>query len=227
MNPQEIDHIRRLREALDALADEAAPGGVCPDAGRLWDASRGELPSRETEEIVDHLSTCRACAQAWRLAVDLGRHAPPATVPVAAEAASYWTLARLAPAFVGSFVLIVAGTLVFQVWRGADPAPTSDSPTRQFIEPSELVEIVGPDGAVTETSNQFRWEPVPGAEIYQVRVYAEDGTLVWTSEDLTEPSVAWPESVTLGTDTYYWGVTALRDGEIVAESGLATVELAR
>ena len=227
---QEIGHVRRLREALDALAAEAAPGGHCPDADRLWDASRGELASHETEEIVDHLSACRACARVWRLAVDLGREAPTlATVPALAEAeaAPYWTLARLAPAFVGSFVVIIAGALLFQIWQGGpEPAALSDSPTRQFIEPSALVDIIEPDGAVPEAPGQLRWEPVPDVEVYQVRIYVEDGTLAWTSDDVAGSSVAWPESVALGNETYYWGVTALRAGEIVAESGLATVELA-
>ena len=227
MTADAIDHVRRLREALDSLADEAVPGDICPDAGQLWDAARGELPHHEAQEVVDHLSACRACSRVWQLAVDLTKDLPPAVapVPVGVTVMSSWTLARLAPVFVGSLAVMIAGTLVFQIFRVAQPPPTTDSATRQFIEPGELVEIVGPNGAVTSTPTQFEWQAVSGAKIYQVRVYAEDGTLVWTSDDLTATSTAWPASVTLGAAPYYWGVTALSDGEIVAESGLTIVEL--
>jgi hypothetical protein len=226
VNEQEIDHVRRLREALDALADEAAPGNNCPEADRLWDASRGELPSHEAEAVVDHVAACRACARAWQLAVDLGNELPArATAAIdAAAAPPYWTVARLAPAFVGAIAVMITGTIAFQLLRGAptapSPEPTADAPTRQFIEPDSAVDIIGPDGVVAEAPTEFEWVTVDGADIYQVRIYAEDGTLVWTSDDLAGTSVAWPDTVTLGATPYYWGVTALADGEIVAESGL-------
>jgi hypothetical protein len=214
----EIDHVRRLREALDELADMTV-SDECPDADRLWAATRGELLHEHVEETIDHLASCQACARAWRLAVDLGRLAPRVTI---AAPRSAWTLARLVPAFIGANILLIAGTLIFQIVRGP-----SETPAASFIEPSELVSLVGPDGPVTERPDRFRWEPVASADTYQVRVYAADGTLVWTSEELMESSAAWPDSISLGEATYYWGVSAFSAGDIVAESGLASVVLAR
>ncbi len=220
-----IDHVRRLRDALDELSDAPAADGLCPDAERLWGATRGELPHQQVEETIDHVASCQACARAWRLAVDLGRLAPPVTI---AAPRTSWTLARLVPAFIGANILLIAGTLIFQIVRGPSETPVASSAKApEFIEPSELVSLVGPDGPVTEIPDQFRWEPVASADTYQVRVYAADGTLVWTSEELTEPRVAWPDSISLGEATYYWGVSAFSAGDIVAESGLASVELAR
>ena len=220
----EIDYVRRLREALDELADMTV-GDACPDADRLWAATRGELPHQQVEETIDHVASCQACARAWRLAVDLGRLTPHVTIT---PLRSSWTLARLVPAFIGANILLIGGTLIFQIVRGPSEAPVASSASApEFIEPAELVRLVESDGPVAETPGQFRWEPVASADAYQVLVYAADGTLVWTSEELTEPGVAWPDSISLGEATYYWGVSAFSAGDIVAESGLASVELTR
>jgi hypothetical protein len=61
-----------LRRALAALGDAARAREDCPDPARIWQAVQGESTLGETRSLVDHTTGCPACAQAWRLALDLG-----------------------------------------------------------------------------------------------------------------------------------------------------------
>jgi len=81
------DDARRLREAFSALSERARPREDCPEPDHLWAAVRGELPARVRRELVNHISTCAACAEAWRLAREL---APAPAVDAVAERRPSW-----------------------------------------------------------------------------------------------------------------------------------------
>jgi len=80
MNDGEIEDLRRAF---------TAPGGTaplpedCPPAETIWAAVYGELPPGALRDVVDHIATCPACAEDWRLAVEVGRGraAPPVPYP--------------------------------------------------------------------------------------------------------------------------------------------------
>jgi hypothetical protein len=63
--------VRRLRDAFEALGEDARPTDDCPPAEQLWQAATGELSGSETREIGLHVVTCPACAESWRLAHEL------------------------------------------------------------------------------------------------------------------------------------------------------------
>lgn len=66
------DDDETLRRAfVDGDADVTF-GAACPPAEHLWAAARGELSPSETEQVVDHLATCAACARAWSVATEFG-----------------------------------------------------------------------------------------------------------------------------------------------------------
>jgi hypothetical protein len=64
-----------LSAALWAASETSRPRDDCPDAERTWRAVAEELPLDERLAIVDHTVVCPACAEVWRLAMELGARA--------------------------------------------------------------------------------------------------------------------------------------------------------
>lgn len=56
-----------LRFAFAKAFEDARPGEDCPGADQLWGALHGVSSVPERLLIVDHLSLCPVCAEAWRL----------------------------------------------------------------------------------------------------------------------------------------------------------------
>ena len=68
---------------------------------------------------------------------------------------------------------------------------------------------------------RFTWTPVQGADHYAIGVWNEVDQLLWREDNILTPSVTRPENIRLEPGTYFWSVSALRDGQQLAESGLA------
>jgi hypothetical protein len=61
----ELDRMRQ------AFAGDTAPGVDCPPSIRIWEAVNGQLDPADAAAVVDHVSSCGACAEAWRIAREL------------------------------------------------------------------------------------------------------------------------------------------------------------
>ena len=70
MSGQRYD-VADLAAALHSSGDLVEPRSDCPLTERIWDAVAGQLPTTERLAIVDHTIECAACAEAWRLAIEL------------------------------------------------------------------------------------------------------------------------------------------------------------
>ncbi len=68
---------------------------------------------------------------------------------------------------------------------------------------------------------RFTWTAVEGADSYAIGIWNEVDVLVWRSDHVPTASVARPEDLQLEPGTYFWTVSALRDGQEIAGSGLA------
>lgn len=66
---------------------------------------------------------------------------------------------------------------------------------------------------------KFEWTPAEGADRYAIGVWDDVDRLVWRQDKVQGTSVALPDDIDLGFGTYFWAVTALRDGRPVAETG--------
>jgi hypothetical protein len=66
------DESRQLSAALRAAGEHARPREDCPAPDRIWAAVQLELPADERAAIIDHTVACPSCAEAWRLAMELG-----------------------------------------------------------------------------------------------------------------------------------------------------------
>src|SRR5687768_13699718 len=76
-------------------------------------------------------------------------------------------------------------------------------------------DFVGPTPAMLE------WTAVDGAESYAISVENEVEIPVFDQDAIKAISVPWPKEVRVEPGTYYWRITAIRGGKIIADSGRA------
>lgn len=69
--------------------------------------------------------------------------------------------------------------------------------------------------------DRFEWTPVEGADFYVIGVWNDVDRLLWKQDDLHGPSIARPEQLDLDAGTYFWRVEAIRDNQIIGDSGWA------
>ena len=62
---------------------------------------------------------------------------------------------------------------------------------------------------------------MPGADSYSIGVWNDVDVLVWRQNHIPTNAVALPGEVNFEPGTYFWSVSALRDEQLIAESGLA------
>jgi hypothetical protein len=68
---------------------------------------------------------------------------------------------------------------------------------------------------------------VDGADRYAIGIWNESDRLVWREDGLRVPSVLRPETLDLESGTYFWSVSAMRDDQQVASSGLSAFVVLR
>jgi hypothetical protein len=175
------DADERLRAAFQARRTAATTPEGCPAAADLWSAVRGELPLERRRTLVDHTSACGACAEAWRLAMDLSRELPSASRP--------WhkSFAPLAAAAV--LVLALAGG----VWLFWAPRPV-EAPGFRGGEAPVIRSLLREDAALPRSDFRLRWSPGPDGSRYDVRVTTESLQVLAGGQRLAEPSFLVPES---------------------------------
>lgn len=67
---------------------------------------------------------------------------------------------------------------------------------------------------------RFEWTAVPGADEYSIGVWNEIDMLVWRHDRIAETSFV-PTDLELAPGTYFWTISALKDGDEIASSGLS------
>jgi hypothetical protein len=75
--------------------------------------------------------------------------------------------------------------------------------------------------------DRLEWTAVKGADSYSLGVWNEVDVMIWKQGNLKTNSVAWPKDLVVDSGTYFWSVLALRNGEPIAESGLAAFIVVR
>lgn len=162
---READSIERMRRSLSAAGDGAKPREDCPPASRLWQAAAGELPSREVEELTDHVTTCLLCGPLWEMARELQAGsarvaAAGASREVRPEGGGWWRYGRVAAA-----LLVLTAALALLWPRGLDPG----------VPPSDLrgdgsgLELGLPEQLPREDF-RLRWQGGPAGSVYSVLV---------------------------------------------------------
>jgi hypothetical protein len=85
--------------------------------------------------------------------------------------------------------------------------------TIQHVTPAR--DSIGPAPA------RFVWTAIKEADSYSIGVWNEVDVLIWRQDQIATTSVARPEEVRFEPGTYMWTVSALRNGQEIADSGLA------
>lgn len=216
----ENDEIEALRRAF------TAPGGIpprpedCPAPETLWAAIHGELPPGPLREVVDHIATCPACAEDWRLAVEVERAAARAEpAGQAADAAAPLLRPRrwggLAPylSAAAAIVLVVVGLEL-----GRHPEP----PVLRGQKP--VVSRLEEGQALSRSHCLLVWSG-PEKATYDVEVHTLIGQQLALAHGLTAMQYLVPEAslATIPPATRLeWQVTATVPGEATRRSKTST-----
>ena len=125
MTPVDPD-LTRLRRAFASLSDEDLTA-ACPAAEALWSGARGELPGPEVERLVEHIATCGACAELWRLAAEV-EQPEAATVLAMPERRVRWRPAMGIAASLAVAAIGIYGARQLMV-EPEVPPPVAEGPT--------------------------------------------------------------------------------------------------
>jgi hypothetical protein len=153
-----FDADERLRQGL-----AAAPGGHgddCPDPDRLWAGAHGELRRDELVVLVDHVSACGECAEAWSILA--GNESDAAAAPRSRRRS--WAPAIGAVAA----TLVVGAGVATWVSRG-------DRPASEFrgVEQDAIVSLHADDELCPREDARLQWSGGPAGTRYAIVVTDE------------------------------------------------------
>ena len=196
---------RGLEQAFRGLSDNAVYTDVCPDDRAIWDAANGDAGADDTAAIIDHTTTCGACAEAWRLAraIDDGADELGAARARKLHASRRgWIAAAVA-------ISAAAAILVFMLARRAGDERGDrviyrggDSPIKALVDDDSVLDIDG---------FELRWEPVAERARYDVVVTTDDLTIIDRAEGLTATAYTVPAATLAGIERgvrLFWRVDA-------------------
>jgi hypothetical protein len=170
---QEDQELARLRAAFTAPAVAPPATEDCPSPETIWAAVRGELPPQALREVVDHTARCAACAEDWRLAVEVNRQSTaqeeraPGDLPANVVVGRFGRWRAVAAA-----AALAAGLLVgVGIYREAFVPGQS---TYREPQQSQMRSLVAPGQALPRQDAVLRWTPLAGAASYDVSVSTED-----------------------------------------------------
>jgi len=179
------DDLRALYR--ERAAREARDVAACPGAEELVAASLGELDAAARERVADHVATCAACADEYRL---LGELRP--RISRAAGAGAPRTSAWRTVAMAATIVLVAATALV--AWRAsrpsADPRPVDRSGQTSALrtEPPNRARLAAPPATLS-------WDAAEAGATYRVVLYDFESTPMWESPSLASPPAVLPDDV--------------------------------
>jgi len=175
----------RLGKAFREAGGGEAPPDPCPGEERIWAARAGELPARDRHDVIDHLSRCRDCAEAWRLADELQRaHADTDVVQRARP--GLFRLPRPAMLAAAAAILVATGAGVLFLdpgrwWR-------SDATYREG-RALEIRALVGEKDPLPRERFVLLWEGAPPGSRFDVVVTTGDLEPVAEARGLVTPSL--------------------------------------
>lgn len=206
------DELVRLRKAFAVSVGPAPEPEACPPSDRIWLAVRGELPPDEFREIVDHVATCHACAEDWRIAMAFEEESRAGIVVAPPATRSRSVVARFRPWLAAAAVILVSVVgLQLQGPKPTDPKPTDPKPSFRSAqgEGTTVGAILPKDAPRLRRQFVLPWKPVPGATSYNIKVSTSTLTPLFEA-DVTSTRLQVPESALANLrsgDRVLWIVT--------------------
>ena len=99
--------------------------------------------------------------------------------------------------------------------NGSNAQAKAESQVATIDHVTPAVDFIG------RAPSRFVWTAIAGADSYSIGVWNEVDQIIWRQDHIAGTSVDRPEDVPLDPGTYLWSVSALREGQLIAESGLA------
>lgn len=205
------------------LPDIFGPTSECPSIDDLAKAHHRQ-----------HLSTCAYCTSQWALfrnfesgEASSDESEALATIvsrlrkdsPVAPE--PWWTRIWRPKVLAPAMIAVAAASLILTAYLNSRTS-SLDLPAENVMRSTRLV-AVAPLGQIAQQPSQLRWEPVPGAAKYNIRMLEVDRTELWSASS-DAPAVNIPESVRtriVPLKTLLWEVSAIDSaGRVLAASGI-------
>jgi hypothetical protein len=194
------------KREFENLKTALGPAADCPpleQLARALEAGEGEAWRKSAEEHVAACAHCRDELAMMREFLDAGPRPEEAgniawitrrlekqrvVKPVRGRMSGWFGMRAWAAA---ACLLLVAGSLYYMQRGGGAPALTGPG---AGVMRSQVLELVEPVGDVSRMPQQFRWQSVPSAAHYQVRLMEVDRREIWEADTATE-SVGIPSTV--------------------------------
>ena len=209
----------RLRVAFAArrvsLADD-----VCPESAELFDAGHGQLPVERMNAVIDHVTRCAECAEAWRLLLAIDglalKSVHAAGAPreqggsvVALKRASLFSHRFLAPLAAAAGVVLAIGLLVTYLPHSPPDAPQYRANAAADVPKS----LVGTE--LPRSKLLLRWSGSATDASYTLRVMTTSLEPILIKEGLRQTEYLVPASALAGMAAdgeLLWQVEALLPG---------------
>ena len=199
---REFEKLARAFAAREGMRDTSA----CPPAEQLFEAASGGLDREQRLTIVDHVSQCAECTQAWRLAMEVG--ARPVSPP---GEFGRWRVPGFA---VAASVILAVGLTSYFMRQGHEESPQYRDAAHQLAPVSRTGDKLSRNSAV------LRWSPGPEGSTYAVRVTTADLLPVLDKQGITGVELAVPaavlEKVPSGEQLLWQVEIRLPDGQRIA-----------
>jgi hypothetical protein len=209
MNTPAFDGDRLRRAFVDLAGEAATPPEDCPEPDRLWWAVRGELPPAAARTLVLHTAACPACAESWRLALELRTDAGSASS--IGPRARWWGSGL--PFAAGLAAMVLAGGLVRQQEGAAGPGGHASR------ERGGVRAVMAEDSPLPRAACVLRWTPAGEGARYDLRVATAALEVIHGARNLSEPEAQVPPSVLAALPP---GTRLLWQVEVVATDGTRT-----
>ncbi len=217
MNEPNSD-VSKLREQFRAAAGEADRASDCPGAERIWDALHGGLPPEDRRTIIDHTARCSACAEAWRLAREIGGTVPAvqATIGHAGVGPVHgigWR--RWVPLAAAAALVVVVGLVL-------RPGPIRDDEPPQYRMGDEagIRSLLPEETPLPRSACRLRWSAGPVGTRYDIEVATADLDVIARARGIEQTEFTVPADRLADlppASKLLWRVEAtLPDGRIIA-----------
>lgn len=203
----------RLRQRFAAAFRAGVPRDDCPDADQLWCAARGESDRTETIRLIDHVSACPLCAEAWSIAM---RTADRPERPRSWFRPTQWAAAAV-------LILLVGGLSAYRL------LPFRHDASGLRGEDAFVIESTTPDGSLSRAECLLRWSEGPESTRYSIVVTDAELAPMTRASGLEDAEFVVPRQALEPLEpgaTLLWRVEAtLPDGSVVSSPTFsATVE---
>ena len=184
------------------------PTPGCPEAELFRRVAQGEAAAAQREELADHLVSCADCSEQYRLIVQLRSWANGRET--SGTAADSQRPSRRSLSWISALaasLLIAAGLSLFLRLR----PPSAPVASRDRGPATAALAVDPPDRALLAAApSRLAWEPVEGADGYEVTLYDFESSPIWESPPISRAEIAFPDFVRKKIESggrFYWRVT--------------------